>query len=190
MGDLKKFFVRNYKKVWKFGVESRWFFVFVTGLFAFAFLVGFAYPVFFREGIFKMLGELRLEIIGKSAFELVGFIFLNNLKVSFFAMILGIGFGIFPVVTTIINGYLVGFVAREAVIIGGIFELWRLLPHGVFELPAVIFSVGIGVKIGMSIFQDKFRYNFREGLRFFVFVVLPLLVVAGIIEGVLIGLVN
>ena len=56
---------------------------------------------------------------------------------------------------------------------------------------AIFFSIGIGLKIGTDIFRKdamkKLRYNFREGLRFFVFVVLPLLVVAGIIEGLLIG---
>ena len=62
-------------------------------------------------------------------------------------------------------------------------------------MPAIIFSIGIGFKIGVSVFGGQgvgegLRYNFREGLRFFVFVVFPLLVVAGIIEGILIGVVG
>jgi len=63
-----------------------------------------------------------------------------------------------------------------------------------FELPAVIFSVGIGLKIGLGLFGEdvvkNLKRNFREGLRFFVFVVIPMLVIAGIIEGLLIGILS
>ena len=43
-----------------------------------------------------------------------------------------------------------------------------------------------------SVGKDKgsVGYVFREGLRFFVFIVFPLLIVAGIIEGLLIGIVG
>lgn len=51
-------------------------------------------------------------------------------------------------------------------------------------------SIGIGMKIGTDIFKDnakqKLGNDIKEGLRFFVFVIIPLLLVAGIIEGVLI----
>lgn len=188
------FFAENYRKCSKFAFECRWFFVFATGIFALMFLIGFIFPVFFREEIFNMIRLLILEVEGKSSFELVVFIFLNNLKASFFAMILGIFLGVLPFVTTVVNGYLLGFVSREAVATNGLLTMWRLLPHGIFELPAIIFSIGIGFKLGVSVFsklagkKKGFGYVFREGLRFFVFVILPLLIVAGIIEGVLIGI--
>ena len=75
--------------------------------------------------------------------------------------------------------------------------MWKILPHGVFELPAIIFSIGIGLKLGWSVVGGRWSarkgkgsvgYVFLEGVRFFVFVVFPLLVVAAIIEGLLIGL--
>ena len=168
--------------------ECRWFFVFASGLFALTFLIGFAYPVFFRAEIFRLVEMLILKIEGKDILGLISFIFLNNLTASFMAMGLGVLFGIFPLTVCVVNGYLLGFVAREVVMKEGILAMWRIFPHGIFELPAVIFSVGMGLKIGMSVFSDSLKYNFREGLRFFVFVVFPLLVVAGVIEGVLIGL--
>jgi len=184
----------QYSKCWKFLNESRWYVVFALGIFALTFVIGFIYPYFFRAEIFAFIKELMLMFEGKGASEMVVLIFFNNLKASFFAMILGIGIGIFPLVTGVINGYLLGFVSREAVGIGGLGVLWKLAPHGIFELPAVIFSIGIGMKIGWSVVGGrwsvgkKLKHNFREGLRFFVFVIFPLLLVAGIIEGVLIGL--
>lgn len=199
MKSVKGFFVENYLKCWKFGNECRWFFVFASGLFALTFLIGFAFPIFFRTEIFELIRTLMLELEGKSVIELVGFIFLNNLKASFMAMVLGIFLGVFPIVICVVNGYLLGFVAREAVMMDGILTMWRVLPHGIFELPAIIFSIGMGLRFGMSVIGGRWSvgkdkgsvgYVFREGLRFFVFIVFPLLIVAGIIEGLLIGIVG
>ena len=184
------FFVENYEKCWEFFCECRWYFVFALGIFALMFLVGFAFPVFFREEIFGFLAELVEMLEGKSSIELIGFIFFNNLKASFLAFVLGISFGILTLVVGVVNGYLVGFVAREAVMVEGIGVMWQLAPHGIFELPAILFSIGIGLKVGMSLFAGRksLKYSFIEGLRFFVFVILPLLLVAGVIEGILVGL--
>ena len=189
----RNFWVRNYLACWDFFCESRWYVVFALGVFALLFLVGFLFPVFFREEIFAFIAELTAMLEEKGTLELIWMIFFNNLKAGFFAMVLGIGVGLFPLFAVVVNGYLLGFVAREAVNITGIGVLWQLAPHGIFELPAIIFSIGIGFKIGVSVFGgrgvgDRLRYNFREAMRFFVFVVIPLLVIAGIIEGILIGI--
>ena len=191
----RNFWVRNYLACWDFFCESRWYVVFALGVFALLFLVGFLFPVFFREEIFAFIAELTAMLEEKGTLELIWMIFFNNLKAGFFAMVLGIGVGLFPLFAVVVNGYLLGFVAREAVNITGIGVLWQLAPHGIFELPAIIFSIGIGFKIGVSVFGgrgvgDRLRYNFREAMRFFVFVVIPLLVIAGIIEGILIGVVG
>ena len=168
--------------------------VFALSVFMLTFLIGFVFPIFFREEIVNLITELMASLEGMGVVELTGFIFWNNLKASFFAIILGVSFGVFPLVIGIFNGYLIGFVSREAVAQEGLLIMWRLLPHGIFELPAVILSIGIGVKIGAGLFEKdvmkKLRYNFREGLRFFVFVIIPLLFVAGIIEGLLVGLMS
>ena len=188
------FFVRNYGKCWDFFKESRWHVVFAFGIFGLMFLVGFAYPVFFREEIFGFLAEMVGMLEGKSVIELIWFIFLNNLKAGFFAIVSGVVVGVFPFVIGVVNGYLIGFVSREVAMQEGIFVLWRLAPHGIFELPAIILSIGIGLKIGTILFgkdvKKRLKYNFVEGLRFFVFVIFPLLLIAGIFEGLLISLIG
>jgi len=168
--------------------------VFAFGIFGLMFLVGFAYPVFFREEIFGFLAEMVGMLEGKSVIELIWFIFLNNLKAGFFAIVSGVVVGVFPFVIGVVNGYLIGFVSREVAMQEGIFVLWRLAPHGIFELPAIILSIGIGLKIGTILFgkdvKKRLKYNFVEGLRFFVFVIFPLLLIAGIFEGLLISLIG
>jgi stage II sporulation protein M len=189
-----KFLTEQYSKCWKFLNETKWHVVFSLAFFAVVFLFGFVYPYLFRDEILKFIEKLMIMFEGKGTFETIGLIFFNNLKASFFAMVLGIGIGIFPLVTLIINGYLLGFVAREAVAIGGLSVMWQLFPHGIFELPAIMFSIGIGIKIGLDMFygniREKIRYNLTEGMRFFIFIILPLLVIAAIIEGLLIAIVG
>jgi len=187
----KKFLEENYTKAIKFFYECRWYMVFALGLFSLSFLVGFIFPIFFRGEIFSMLGDLVAQIEGKGGLELAGFIFMNNMKVSLLAIVLGITFGIFPVIATVFNGYLIGFVSRESATTEGIGILWRLFPHGIFEIPAIIFSIGIGMKIGADLISRKknrrsLKENYREGFRLYFFIVFPLLLVAGIIEGLLI----
>lgn len=188
----KVFLETNYSKAFEYFFEIRWYVVFVLGLFSLSFLVGFIFPVFYRAEIFAMLGELVGEIGGKGAIELAGFIFLNNMKVSLLAILMGVGIGVFPIFAIVFNGYLIGFVAREAAMAEGLVVLWRLFPHGIFEIPAVLFSIAIGVKIGADMFRgdgkirERLSRNYREGLRLYLFLIFPLLLIAGIIEGLLI----
>jgi stage II sporulation protein M len=70
----------------------------------------------------------------------------------------------------------------------------KLLPHGIFELPAIILALAFGLRTGMFIFSKKpeleFRYRIKNALRVFVFVIVPLLVIAAIIETSLIFLIK
>jgi len=68
--------------------------------------------------------------------------------------------------------------------------MWRLVPHGIFELPAIFISLGIGLKFGTFIFQknksESFRRYLWNSLQLFVLIIMPLLIAAAIIEGALI----
>ncbi|MFH1451936.1 MAG: stage II sporulation protein M [archaeon] len=185
------FFSHNYSECWKYFIKIRWYLIFTLSIFCLLFIIGFLFPVFFREEIFDFVKKLEEILGGKNTLELIGYIIYNNLKASFLAVLLGVCLGIIPLVILVVNGYLLGFVAREAVNANGILVLWRLVPHGIFEFPAILFSIGIGFKIGSIFFNGSVRKDLRrnliEGFRFFIFVVIPLLIVAGIIEGILVG---
>ena len=127
---------------------------------------------------------------GMSKWELIWYIFLNNLKTSLFGMLFGFVLGIFSILIGIVNGYVLGFIASKTAESEGTFILWRLLPHGIFELPAVFISLGLGMKLGTFIFRkDKFlAFNnyLKKSLLVFILIVIPLLIIAAIIEGSLI----
>ena len=153
-------------------------------------LIAFFIPVpdYVRQEIIKILEEIIKKTEGMSRFELIRFIFFNNAQSSFLGLILGVFLGIFPLFFAAFNGYVLGFVALMAVEAGGAGVLWRILPHGIFELPAVFISLGFGLRTGMLIFQHgklkSFKHYFYELARAFIFVVLPLLAIAAIIEGI------
>ena len=157
-------------------------------------MIGFFAPV--SEDLAKIILEFIEKLLEQtkdmSQGELIGFIFVNNLQSSFFGLLLGTILGIFPVFAAIINGYVLGFVGAMSIESEGVFILGRLLPHGIFELPAIFISLGLGLKLGSFIFQKEkkkfFKKYFWNSLRVFLFVVLPLLIIAAIIEGILISL--
>lgn len=192
----KNVLIENYRKSWKFIKESRKFIFIIIGIFLFFTLVGFFIPA--PENVSKWIADYIKNIVnetaGFSAAQLSSFIFFNNLKSSFTGMIFGILLGIFPIFVALFNGYILGFVLNESVKTNGIFILWKLLPHGIFELPAVFISLGLGLRIGTKILFNRkkggLKKNFYDALRVFLFVVIPLLIIAAIIEGILIVLIS
>lgn len=190
---MKKFNLKKeYKEARKYLKESKNFIWIILGLFLISILIGFfiSPPTSISEKIMQYLSELLEKTSGMSSLELTKFIFLNNIQSSFFGMAFGVFLGIFPLIYTFVNGYVLGFVASMSVQTSGILSLWRIFPHGIFELPAVIISFALGLKIGLSLFkrnQNVFLEYIKKSLKVFLLIILPLLIIAAIIEGLLIG---
>ena len=182
----------NYFQSWKYLKESKNFIYIIMVLFFVFALIGFFIPApnFIVEQILEFINELLEKTQYMSQWGLIQFIFLNNLQTSFFGIILGIFLGILPIIATVVNGYVLGFVTSLSVVSGGGSVLWKLLPHGIFELPAVFISLGLGLKLGSFIFQKKkidlFKEYFWNSIKVFLFIIIPLLIIAAIIEGTLI----
>lgn len=188
----------------KYIKESQEYIYFIICIFLLFALIGYFLPV--PNAIIEVIKEIIRNLVDKTSnlntWQLVLFIFKNNFLASIAGLIFGLFLGIFPVVVSILNGYILGYVCKLSVKEGGIFSLWRLFPHGIFELPAVFISLGLGLRIGISIFSisntvegsDEFFKKLSEillrSLKTFVFIVVPLLVVAAIVEGLLIKLVG
>jgi uncharacterized membrane protein SpoIIM required for sporulation len=72
----------------------------------------------------------------------------------------------------------------------GGFIVLSLFPHGIFEFPAIVISLGFGLRLGMFVFSKNVKEEFfkrsEQGIKVFIFLVLPLLFIAALIEAALI----
>lgn len=191
--SLTEFIYSNYKISLKYLKDLKNYIWFSCILFFCLAIIGFLFPIFFQQQIFSVIRDLLAQTEGLDVWSMIRFIFINNLKSSFFAIFCGVFFGIIPAAVSIVNGYVLGFVANKTIATEGYLVLWRLFPHGIFELPAVLISVAIGLRLGMFLFIYKGKNRLVElgrwlldSLRVFVFIIIPLLVIAAIIEGCLI----
>ncbi|MFW6029719.1 MAG: stage II sporulation protein M [Halanaerobiales bacterium] len=187
MDNLKQ----TYKKIWTYLKEIENYILITCIIFFLSTVFGFVFPVFFHNYIREFIQEVMEITRDMNFLELLIYILKNNLTVSLMGALLGaIAFGAFPLVITLFNGYAIGYISRFTVMESGFSSLIMLLPHGIFELPAVILSLGMGLKLGMFIFaknkKKKFSYDLRNILRVFVFVIIPLLTLAATIEAGLI----
>ena len=190
---LHNFIYKNFKLSLSYLKEIKNYFWFMLVLFFGFGLIGYFFPVFFEEQILNIIQKIIEQTKDLDTWGLINFILMNNLQSTLLAMLLGIFFGIIPFLVIVINGYVLGFVANNVVNSGGLLVLWRLLPHGIFELPAVFISVALGLKLGLFLFTSR-KKNWKEfkkwmidAIRVFILIVIPLLTLAAIIEGWLIG---
>jgi stage II sporulation protein M len=116
-------------------------------------------------------------------------IFLKNLLASGMAMLLGLGLGLVPLLVVTSNGFLLGIVGYSAVQQGGpIFLAAGILPHGIFELPAVLLSIAIGFRLGYLLALTLARENVdlsgetRIAVRFLWRYITPMLFLAAAVE--------
>ncbi len=166
--------------------EARRFIYLSMALFLAGTLMGIASPERF-DALLEPLMRLAEELRGRSIVVVVITIFIQNSLSAFIAVFLGSLAGIIPFVGSLVNGILLGVVIsiNPAAVVS-------ILPHGVFELPAVFISWGLGLWRGAWLFQRKRARTFRERARkayaVFFTLVIPLLLAAALIEGVFIAL--
>ena len=166
-----------------------------SGLFLAGFLIGFFIPV---PWTMEMLGE-GVEKFGPynklSPTWLFLFILANNATKAFIILLLGIIFGILPVVSVFLNGYVLGIVCLWAVGKAGIASAMKaVLPHGILEIPALILSTAYGLWLGVEYARRVGRRDWkgamnqvRYAMTMYFKVTFPLFVVADLVERMLIA---
>src|SRR5438105_3998189 len=125
-------------------VESRRYIYLSVLLFIGSMLAGFLFSQHLT-GLDTFLKQIVDKTKDMSGLTLILFIFYNNLSVAFTGIFLGIFAGLFPIGNSIMNGLVLGYVFAKIYGISGISEFWRIIPHGIFELPAIFISLGLGV---------------------------------------------
>jgi len=117
-------------------------------------------------------------------------IMINNLSVSFKVLAGGLTAGIFTVIILGTNGVLLGAIAALVGQNNLAVPFWAFVfPHGSLELPAIFLAGGAGLLLARALLFPG-PYRRRDALKFYgvqaaqlIFGVVPMLVMAGIIEG-------
>jgi uncharacterized membrane protein SpoIIM required for sporulation len=135
-------------------------------------------------------GKLWMGSILGTEPEAASQIMTNNLGVTFRAAAGGMTLGLFTIFLLFMNGLLIGGVGTLVGQNNLGFPFWAFVfPHGSLELPAIFFSGAAGLLIARGIvFPGQYRridavkvYGLKAAQL--MFGVIPMLVVAGIIEG-------
>ena len=120
--------------------------------------------------------------------ELFIFIAVNNIGKSLLFMLGGIIGGVLPLFFVIFNGFFIGYVAYSFSYIYGIeFIIAGLTPHGIFEIPAIVFAMAIGMSLGYAAMnavrrEGSILKEARLALGLFLTRITPILILAAIIE--------
>lgn len=164
------------------------------------FLLGFVWGVIISSTYSQLTRQIfgqyssSLNLASKSNLETSIFIFNRNFSILATSTFGAFFFGVSAFVVTFANGLILGSIVSWPEIykvINPLQLLLLLLPHGIFEYPALFLGLSFGLRLGLNwIFAKNqrrlsvFLKNLKETMAIFVLVSL-LLVVAAFIEGFL-----
>ncbi|MDY6955107.1 MAG: stage II sporulation protein M, partial [Thermodesulfobacteriota bacterium] len=125
--------------------EARHFIYLAAGIFFVGILTGAVYPERFGV-IYETVAEtLRYRFEDKGILLTIVLLFFQNATVAFASILLGLLLGLVPIFSAAANGIVVGVLLSVAARSSQLYELWMLLPHGIFELPAIFTAWGLGI---------------------------------------------
>ncbi|EJL39303.1 hypothetical protein BAG01nite_28380 [Brevibacillus agri] len=192
------------KRLQRLWLDNKRFFLAACLIFFGGGLIGYLQAPAVEPVVQSLMGQLkeiadRIKESGGGVFATFWMIFSNNVLSSLMMMALGLFFAFFPIIGMLANGILLGYIIAKYSAIG--ISPWLIfgagiLPHGIFELPAVLFAAGIGIRFGILSLrsvgvlfvphnQERVKNDWYDTLKQFptaVLTVIGLLLIAGIVE--------
>ncbi len=161
---------------------------------AVSFLAGTIAPSSIRRQMTEMFQSIAGNYRGLAGGTLFFNILLQNVMATIFVLISGVLGGIIPALAIGSNGFGLGVLYRQAAEASGYWKAaLKVLPYGVFEIPALLIAASYGLWLGVMVVRrvrgkesTLLRVRLEHAFRRYFAVVFPLLVVAAAIETVLI----
>ena len=183
---MKKRVTEFYASVLKDLCEVRPYVFLAVAIYLAGLLVGLVFTGRF-EILLDSFKRLAARFAGHSIPVLILMIFLQNFFASFVSVWVGALLGLVPAAAAATNGIMLSVVFSTAA--RG--DVWgaivKLIPHGMFEMPAVFISWGLGLWRGAWLFRKRREVTFRQravrAYGVFFSIVVPLLAIAAILEG-------
>ena len=138
-------------------------------LFALGIVWGLATPSVVGNGDLSQeqtaFGQLAELIVGLPAWAMFLVILFKNITAVLFGFVLSPFFLIMPVVSLVLNGWLIGSISPSIVSeYSAGYLLAGLLPHGIIELPALFIGEAAALGFGSIAMQSVLRRDKREQL--------------------------
>jgi uncharacterized membrane protein SpoIIM required for sporulation len=160
--------------------------IFIAGL-----SIGMMYPERFSE-IRSSFERITEQYAGREISALIVFIFSRNSLAAAIPIVLGAVLGVAPFMGAITNGLLVGIMLYDVIALKAFGAALLLIPHGIFELPALFMAWGLGLWQGAWFLERDKRGALKErtykSLRIYFLIIVPLLIIAAVIEGIGMGI--
>ena len=116
-------------------------------------------------------------------------IFLKNFVACAMSVLLGLGFGLVPLLVLTSNGFMIGVVSYSIIHKQGVLYLLAgIAPHGIIELPTILLGISLGFRLGyllvLTILGEEVDLagETRIAVHLLVRWFLPLLLLAAAIE--------
>jgi stage II sporulation protein M len=177
---VRKLFAESLATIW----DAKYFVLVAFLIYLCAALTGSLFPEYFSF-LKNETSELAGKFGGINAVTFLSGILIQNLIAAYMTSCIISIWGLVPVLVAILNGLLLGWSITKATLpFSTVITL--LLPHGIFEWPAMSIGWGIGTWKGLGYRFSPVRPNYRERFKkaniVYFTVILPLLLVAAIIE--------
>jgi uncharacterized membrane protein SpoIIM required for sporulation len=196
---IVRFFLESYPQVFRqtFAYTAVAFILFASSAVA-GFLISTTRPEFMHQVLGPQMTETieRREMWTHSIVALKPYassaIMTNNMSVAFITFASGLMAGLGTIYLMMMNGLLLGIIGTACWLSGMSLSLWSFVaPHGVLELPAIFIAGGAGLLLARGLLfpgtlsrRDSLAVAGNQAVRLVVGTI-PLLVVAGIVEGFL-----
>ena len=159
-------------------------------LFAAAFLAGMLAPSSTRQQMTDAFQVVADNYRGLAGGKLFFTLLLHNVMATIIVLISGVIVGIIPTFAIGANGFVLGVVYRQsAEVMDYSKAALKVLPHGVFELPALLIAASYGLWLGVTVVRrmrgkesTPLRFHIEHAFRRYFAIVFPLLIVAAAIE--------
>lgn len=166
----------------------------LASIFIASFLAGTLAPTSFQKEAAEASRFIADMVRGLSGGWLFYNILVHNVIASILILLSGVLFGIVPIFSMGANGFFLGVIYRQAAEMAGYSKAAiMILPHGVFEIPALLLAASYGLWLGVMTVQrvrgkesTLLRFHIEHAFRRYFAVVFPLLIVAAGIETTLI----
>jgi stage II sporulation protein M len=170
------------------------YFLILNLIFAASFLAGTIAPSSIRKQMIEVFQVVVGNYQGLAGGTLFFNILVQNVMASIFVLVSGVIVGIIPTFAIASNGFGLGVLYRQAAEVSGYsIAALKVLPYGVFEIPALLIAASYGLWLGVMVARrgrgkgsTLLRSHIEHAFRRYFAVVFPLLIVAATIETALI----